>query len=214
MIDWTAYAEEKKNGATAFPLEILVNYSGNSILDIGCGTGKHLAQLDKKKIKVGIEVTNEWFKRKVDSKVKYLSGSAFELPFKSRVFDTVIMIDVIEHLEFPSNVFQEVKRVLSKKGVLVIQSPNYPIKRIYDIINFLKPSGYKKDMKDDPTHIIRLSWSGLERLIENWFVVLHSETRNILMENRFPFLKRIKRTFLGKTIGQKIIIIASKQSTD
>ncbi|MGD9231784.1 MAG: class I SAM-dependent methyltransferase, partial [Desulfobacterales bacterium] len=109
MIDWTAYAKEKKIGATSFPAEFLVNYSGDSILDIGCGTGKHLAQLRKKKLKVGIEVTIEWFKRKIDSDAKYLLASAFELPFKSQSFDTVLMIDVIEHLKFPSDALQEIK---------------------------------------------------------------------------------------------------------
>jgi 2-polyprenyl-3-methyl-5-hydroxy-6-metoxy-1,4-benzoquinol methylase len=52
-------------------------------------------------------------------------GNAFRLPFKSRMFDIVLMTEVIEHLRFsPVFIVNEIRRVLKDKGNFILTTPN------------------------------------------------------------------------------------------
>ncbi len=51
-------------------------------------------------------------------------GSAGQLPFRDASFDLVSANMVLEHLEHPKRVFEEVARVLSPGGVFLIHTPN------------------------------------------------------------------------------------------
>ena len=102
----------------------------------------------------------------------------------------------------------EVARILQPRGCLILQTPNYPIKRLYDVINCIKPGGWRKSIRDDPTHVVKLSWKHIERLVRRDFVIIESRTRNILLESKLPFLLRFKRSWLGKLLGQKTIVVA------
>lgn len=50
----------------------------------------------------------------------------------------------------------------------MIITPNYPIKRVYDILNALKSFNLKK-VFDDPTHICFYNFSKLEKVLKNYF---------------------------------------------
>lgn len=74
-------------------------------------------------------------------------GDAESLPFKNKTFDTVILLEVLEHLPDPASAILEVKRVLKKDGVLILSTP------------FLYP------IHDAPRDYQRWSKHGLNRLI-------------------------------------------------
>jgi ubiquinone/menaquinone biosynthesis C-methylase UbiE len=205
---WEEYAAE--SGTTSFPHEILNRFCGKKILDVGCGNGKHLAGLKDKELKVGLEVSlkrlQEGLKNFPD--IYFLLASAYRIPLKDRTVDTVIMIDVIEHLDDPSQALKEVVRVLDVGGRLVLQTPNYPIKRLYDFINYLR--GSRRSFKDDPTHVSKFTWTKIRNLISKFFVIEEISTRNVLGERRVISLQKIKNKSLGLLFGQKTIIIAQK----
>jgi len=209
-INWDEYT--KDIGTTFFPTNILIQYSGNRVLDVGCGFGRHLDSLGNRELKVGLEISIEALKRgrKLYTNVDFVQASAYEMPFKNSTFDTAIMIDVIEHLEYPERALKEIKRLLQEGGYLILQTPNYPAKRVYDFVNYINPRGWRKSFADDPTHVSKFSWKGIEKLVRQNFVILESMTRNILLERRFPLLMRFKKSLLGKCIGQKTIIIAKE----
>ena len=46
------------------------------------------------------------------------------LPFKEKEFDTVLVGDVIEHVENPSHILREINRVLKEKGKLILSTPH------------------------------------------------------------------------------------------
>jgi len=208
-VDWDAYTKDM--GATGFPMDLLLRYSGNYVLDVGCGIGRHLVALGTKPLRVGVEISLGALKRAqvLSNEVLLVQADAYRLPFPSSFFDTVLSIDVIEHLEHPSDMLQEIFRILQPHGRLILQTPNYPIKRFYDVINCMKPGSWRKTIRDDPTHVVKLSWWQLERLVSD-FVIIESRTRNILLESKLPFLVRLKRYWIGKLLGQKTIIVAMK----
>ena len=209
--NWEDYSKWMGIGYTAFPKEVLFRYSGQKILDIGCGIGKHLEHLGNRDLKVGIEVTDDWVKkgRLLYKDILFIVASAYELPFKDRAFDTLIMIDVIEHLHHPKDALKEMKRVLMNNGILILQTPNYPIKHLYDIKNWLRTE-WKQDWKDDPTHVSKFSFYSIEKLVRNYFSLFESYTRNIIGESCFFYSHSFKRSTIGKLVGHKTIIIAQK----
>lgn len=209
-VDWDAYTKDM--GATGFPKDLLLKYSGDNVLDVGCGIGQHLAALGPKSLRVGVEISLGALRRAqaLSDEVVFIQANAYRLPFSSSSFDTVLSIDVVEHLEHPADLLREMSRILRPHGCLILQTPNYPIKRFYDIINYIKPGGWRKSIKDDPTHVVKLSWWQLEHLVVKDFVITESRTRNILLESKLSFLVRLKRHWIGKLLGQKTIIVAMK----
>jgi SAM-dependent methyltransferase len=121
------------NGRLRASAELVKNadIKNKRILDIGCGYGWcELNFLDRgaKKI-VGIELTDQDLatarKYITDKRAVFKIGSAIDLPFPDKSFDTVVAWEVIEHI--PKNtegkMFQEVSRVLKTNGAFYLSTP-------------------------------------------------------------------------------------------
>lgn len=46
------------------------------------------------------------------------------LPFLDNTFDTVVLGEVLEHLYYPINLLNELKRIIKSKGLLIISTPS------------------------------------------------------------------------------------------
>ncbi|UCC80663.1 MAG: class I SAM-dependent methyltransferase [Candidatus Zixiibacteriota bacterium] len=101
------------------------------ILDLGCATGRLLRKLEKKGYKelYGIDISESCLGiagKNTDREIVDLAQGYMEtLPFKSGSFSTAVLSGVLHHLEKPSEVFDEVARVLRKKGILIICEPRF-----------------------------------------------------------------------------------------
>lgn len=110
-----------------YVLDDLANVKGK-VLDIGCGGGGFA-----KSIKIyrpdlavfGVDINKKAIKSagKFDGGVSFKVGSLYNLPYDSETFDAVTILDVLEHLKFPSKALEEVFRVLKPKGVLTMYVP-------------------------------------------------------------------------------------------
>src|SRR3989344_2569040 len=54
----------------------------------------------------------------------YKNGTAEKIPFEKSFFDSIVAGELIEHLKKPELFVKEAKRVLKKRGVLVLTTPN------------------------------------------------------------------------------------------
>ncbi|MBE9065622.1 methyltransferase domain-containing protein [Leptolyngbya cf. ectocarpi LEGE 11479] len=96
------------------------------VLDLGCGTGtliQQLMHLTPTAIFYGLDTSVEMLnvaKQKLPNSVELWLGSADELPFPDESFDVVVSTNAFHYLRNPSQVIQEVKRVLTPEGRLVI----------------------------------------------------------------------------------------------
>lgn len=101
-------------------------YAGQNVLDIGCGDGLLLGALIKKGVSAsGVDLSEEAVKK---CKEKGFSSSVVDvsseaLPFKDNTFDTVVMLDVLEHVYVPGDLLEEAKRVSRK--YIIIGVPNF-----------------------------------------------------------------------------------------
>lgn len=91
--------------------------SGMTILDIGCAKGYLLYEIKKINPEIlisGIDISNYAIENAKEEVVPYLiQGSAHDLPYESNIFDLVISINTIDHLDlkYCEKSIHEIERV-------------------------------------------------------------------------------------------------------
>ena len=127
---------------------------GKRILDIGCSQGIVCLLLAREGFncvgidyeKTAIEYALEELKKEEDivrKRVEFKIGDAVHLSFEDDSFDTVILGEIIEHLNHPEKVLKEAKRVLKDGGMAIITvpfglNPDPDHKRTYYPVSFLE----------------------------------------------------------------------------
>jgi len=102
------------------------------------------------------------------------------LPFKNDSFDSVLMFEVLEHVESPIRVIREIRRVLEDKGILVFSFPNvYYFRHILKWIFKGKASSVSKE------HISSWSLAESTNLLNlNGFAIVHHELLDYQRHNK------------------------------
>lgn len=96
------------------------------ILDVGCGTGRNLLELQRLGQSVGIDIEQRPLAYTRSRGLNDLvQASADRLPFHDETFEIVTMLDLLEHLDDDVAGASEVYRVLKPGGVAVIFVPAY-----------------------------------------------------------------------------------------
>jgi SAM-dependent methyltransferase len=90
------------------------------VLDIGCGIGD---MLSCRQNTVGLDVNplNVAFCKKRELEAHIMKPDV--IPFGDETFDSVLLDNVLEHIEKPSLLFKEIRRVLKADGILLIGVP-------------------------------------------------------------------------------------------
>ncbi len=86
-------------------------------LEIGVGTGRFASALG---IEYGLEPSLKMARIAGERGVKVKIGRGEKLPFKNQEFDFCLVVITISFVSEPGKVIKEIKRVLNKKGRLII----------------------------------------------------------------------------------------------
>lgn len=101
--------------------------SGAHVLDIGCGAGHVGRELEKRSCQVtGVDVTTEEEGKSLQ-KFSKIDLNRDAIPFPPDSFDFILILDVLEHLDLPSqfNLLEKIRTgSKSKKPVIIITVPN------------------------------------------------------------------------------------------
>ncbi len=136
------------------------------VLDIGCGNGEHSFKAARicKKI-IGLEINKsqlaiakrEKKRRKAKNTEFFLANVEQRLNSRNNSFDTVLLLDVLEHLNKRQSVLKEIHRVLKKDGSLILSVPN-------------KNTSWKKQLRkaglpsfSDPDHKVEYDKKSIKR---------------------------------------------------
>jgi ubiquinone/menaquinone biosynthesis C-methylase UbiE len=96
------------------------------ILEIGCGTGRHMSYLRKwlreDSLTVGLDIWPLYLKLSKQNRIhdELILGDACHLPFKEKSFDLVLALDLLEHIpkEKGIELLNDVEKVARKRLVL------------------------------------------------------------------------------------------------
>ena len=110
---------------------------GESVLDIGCGSGTHLLVLGKLGLSInGIDASSHMIKKseqRLGQRCLLRVGMAEDLPFEDNAFDLAVFINSLEFMDDPLQSLREAGRVAKRKvfvAVLNSLSWNGLIKRV------------------------------------------------------------------------------------
>jgi len=100
---------------------------GNKVLDVGCGTGE-IGRTIKENFDCdvyGLDINTIAVKKaRENGIIAKVSNVEKKWPFKNSSIDTVLCIQMIEHLINPDFFLLESRRVLKKDGMIIITTPN------------------------------------------------------------------------------------------
>jgi len=104
----------------------LLNGSQLRILDVGCGTGATLRELEKYGHATGIDISEQAVKFcKLRGCQDVHKIDQWGLFFEDYTFDVVVALDVIEHIADDCAALSEYYRVTKQNGILVVTVPAY-----------------------------------------------------------------------------------------
>lgn len=151
------WSEDTISGYTEFAsirkfeviIDIIRKLNPENILDVGCGGGLFIKELQKYGYKIiGIDMSYNLLSKIKENKI-LLSAKISSLPFKDKTFSCILCTEVLEHILDMNKSLQELKRVSKPNSYLIITVPNLHcydglegamgiITRVIKIINYLR----------------------------------------------------------------------------
>lgn len=167
-----------------YKAELMITFTlgAKRVLEVGSGL-KHYSRFCMAESYVSVDVAMR----------PDVLASATCLPFRSKCFDRVVMMDVLEHVNDIVTVLKECRRVLTRDGQLLIITPNTAGLGFYDSFA-------------DSTHQHHFTWNSLRTILkQNGFDV--KQEIPIQLHVFFPFKShRLRR------LQQSICVVAVKQN--
>lgn len=210
------------------------------ILDVGCGNGIISMQLGKDGYNVhGLEISEEAIAKAKAvnpfSNVEFKQGDAESLKATGQKYDVIICSEVLEHLNTPETLLNELHDLLENNGILLVTVPNgtgprelfvtRPYLRIrnkhpklWRIINKVKSVlGYSgktiQSEASDLDHIQFFTRKQLRKLsTESKFRIINLRPSNF-MDDVFPFSLLTKRFLFLQKLDAKIAEYLPKSLT-
>lgn len=148
------------------------------IVDIGCGEGilmeKIIQRLPDVKV-FGVDPSPENVSICKKHGLEIYAGSVYELPLDNESVDSVLFIEVIEHLDHEGLAIKEIIRVLKRNGTLILLFPHDRVFKLARLLTFkFKEAFY------DAGHMKQWNPKAMERL-------LGSMGFKIILKKNLPF---------------------------
>ncbi len=120
-------------------------FNDKGILEVGCSPVAEIHYLEGTHFRVGIDpLACEW-KHLYRNGTNHIQGMGEYLPFKDKILDIVLCLNVLDHVQSPILTLKEIKRVLKVGGVLVLWLQTYTSSKIIrrELLNLIdRPHPY------------------------------------------------------------------------
>ncbi|MBI2582398.1 class I SAM-dependent methyltransferase [Candidatus Woesearchaeota archaeon] len=158
------------------------------VLDVSCGTGEFLRELDKKKKKItlyGIDLSSHMIAKartKLGKKINMQTADVHQLPFPEDSFDYVVSTESFHHYYDQSKALAEMKRVAKKGGTIVIVDINFFLKPIHWLFEKFEPGCVKVNSRKEMRDLFRKV--GLHNIIQFRSFIFSVLTTGVKNENK------------------------------
>lgn len=112
--------------------------AGKKLLDVGCGTGYHLARYRTRGFEIsGMDGSEEMLKqaRIANPNIAFEQGDVEKLPYADNSFDYVLCVEVLRYLPDVSACINEIARVLKPGGIALVTSAPPLQANLYPLVN-------------------------------------------------------------------------------
>ncbi len=180
----------------------------DNVLDVGCGPGTYLNDIQKKTgaKSFGCDIRTDVFAANKNKKVKLIEGDMLKLPYRAGFFDKLFSLGVLEHDPDHDRVFGEAARVLKKGGKILLTVPN--LFSFFHVTKHVKMLLGRWDVGYEASFTI----PGLKRLlqkqglvVEKAYMTPHPEVRNV-----FNWMDNKMHGFNGERFGFFVRVVARK----
>ncbi len=176
--------------------------SGQEVLDIGCASGMGVELFTRNNCKhvVGVELNPEtlWFNpsRYTSQNAMLAQADACRLPIGTQSVDTVVMLEVIEHIENDRQTIAEIARVLRPGGRFICSTPNFIVSRNINPFH-VREYLFEQFQSLLSEHTAHIEWYGQS------FVLPHKLLTDQIKQSLFTTARKVAtgiglRTLLGQ----------------
>lgn len=201
-------------------------YLKGNILEVGCGTGTFTSTLSKYGEVTAIDIDQNLLQRVGDSKNLKVAAGYGDIEkgkyfFKNKSFDTIVCINVLEHIKDDEAALQNMYNLLKTNGKLILLVPVYnflygEIDRAINHFRRYDPAKLRKQLEQKGFLIKNsrklnflgaLGWFVAGRVLKNRQV---EESKIQLFNIVAPFFLSIEN-FIEPIIGTSVLIIGEKK---
>lgn len=122
MLSFINFLRKKHHYGRYEIVKNLIKNKNKNLLDVGCGAPANCMRDGSFLRHIGYGQGIDIEPRNIEFKFKL--GSIIDIPHKSKSFDVVTAIEVIEHIDNPALALKEINRVLKDKGTFIMTTPN------------------------------------------------------------------------------------------
>ena len=221
---------KKLNNYNLWIYENIKNALGKNIIEIGCGIGTIIKLMLKKDNKItGVDINDKYIKfltkyYKNEKNLKFIKSDIINLPkkVKGKIFDTVVMVNVLEHIKDDDKALKIVNKLLKKNGKIALMVPAFnmlfgPLDKSVGHFRRYNKNQLKKLLIRNGFIIQDIYYMNFIGFF-GWFLNVRllrkdytPQKQSYFFDKFFvPIIKRIEK-FLKPPFGQSIIAIAIKK---
>lgn len=164
------------SAATELRLGPVRRFLVGRVLDIGAGDGQ-VASFRPDADVISIDLTLASCRRLVGGGRPAVRADASALPFRDQSFDTVVMLEVLEHVPDPLETLVQIRHALKPGGTLILSTPNDELSLVERIFYLLWKRVWptRRNLhRWDPFHLRRFAVPELTALVDRAGLTLQS----------------------------------------
>lgn len=203
---------------------------GEKIIEIGCGLGAIIDFMISKNNEItGVDISDEYIKflkkyYKKNKNIRIIKSDILDLPVKVKknYFDSVVMINVLEHIKDDDKAIKIIRKLLKKGGSIALMVPAFnilfgPLDKNVGHFRRYEKKQLEQLLKKNNFEIKEIYYMNFVGFF-GWLLNVRIFKRNYTPKNQsflfdrliVPILKQIER-HIKPPVGQSIIAIAIKK---